>query len=74
MFPVLVTTQYLHFISHLAMFFPFHLIQSGEVYDLIPDPSLEIPEWEKPWTGPDIPLTFGFQTTSNFPEQVSSCR
>lgn len=44
---------------------------TGEVYDLKPDPDLKIPEWRRPWTGPDIPLTYGFQTRSNFPEQIA---
>eukprot|EP00271_Cylindrocystis_brebissonii_P005988 TRINITY_DN1847_c0_g2_i1.p1 TRINITY_DN1847_c0_g2~~TRINITY_DN1847_c0_g2_i1.p1 ORF type:complete len:489 (+),score=56.61 TRINITY_DN1847_c0_g2_i1:613-2079(+) len=43
----------------------------GEMWDLLPDPDLEIPKWTAPYTGPDIPLNFNAQDGTNYPEQVA---
>lgn len=41
------------------------------MYGLIPDTRLNLPHWERPYTGPGIPLSYKAQTEEPyFPEQV----
>ena len=48
-----------------------HCACTGLVYGLIPDTRLSLPHWERPYTGPDIPLSYKAQTEEPyFPEQV----